>query len=207
MHRTMHRTTTRRLHRAPLHPAIARMIPIVLLLVALAACADRVTGPTTPAAPVTTAHVARVAGDDSIDDDWGDGLPAGIVRQRLEQAAAGLTYTSESDYPFTWYFHAGPIPSPLTIDGFRATLGIPATAGVETRDLDEFFARHIEWVDPYDATAVALVPRYRALRDTIREVLRDPQVFRVGKIAIDCYIVGYDRAGNLVGLTTVAIET
>ena len=182
------------------------MIPVALLLIALAACADRVGGPTVTTAPVTTVHVAHDAGDDS-GDDWSDGLPTGIVRQRLEQAAAGLTYTSESDYPFTWYFHSAPVPSPLTIDGFRAALRIPATVRVETRDLDDFFARHIEWVDPYDATAVALVPRYQALRDTIREVLRDPQVFRVGKIAIDCYIVGYDRAGNLVGLETVAIET
>jgi hypothetical protein len=52
-----------------------------------------------------------------------------------------------------------------------------------------------------------LVPRYRKLRETVRQVLRNPQVFRVGRIAIDCYIVGYDRAGNLVGLRTVAIET
>ena len=193
---------TRTFHRQRL----LHTLPTLLLVVALAACADRVTAPTS-ATPLTTAmHVTRDADDDSSDDS-GDGPPTGIVRQRLEQAAAGLTYTSESDYPFTWYFHPAPVPSPLTIDGFRATLGIPATVRVETRDLDEFFARHIEWVDPYDATAVALVPRYRALRDTIREVLRDPQVFRVGKIAIDCYIVGYDRAGNLVGLTTVAIET
>ena len=78
---------------------------------------------------------------------------------------------------------------------------------IETRELDEFFARHIERVDPYDAAAVALVPHYQALRETIRKVLVSPMVFRVGRIAIDCYIIGFDRAGNLVGLTTVAIET
>jgi hypothetical protein len=100
-----------------------------------------------------------------------------------------------------------PAADPLTVTAFRATLGVAPTVRVETRDLDEFFARHIEWVDPYDATAVALVPRYERLRETVREVLRDPQVFRVGRIAIDCYIVGFDRAGNLVGLRTVAIET
>ena len=134
-------------------------------------------------------------------------VPAGIVKLRLEEAAAGLTYTSESDYPFTWWFHAGPVASPLTPEAFRATLGVASTVRVETRELDEFFARHIEWVDPYDATAVALVPRYERLRETVRQVLRDPIVFRVGRIAIDCYIVGFDRAGNLVGLRTVAIET
>lgn len=137
----------------------------------------------------------------------GSGAPAGIARQLLEQASAGLTYTSESDRPFAWYFRPGPVAEPLTIDAFRAALGVAPTVLLEERDLDEFFARHIEWVDPYDATAVALVPRYERLRATVREVLREPRVFRVGRIAIDCYIVGLDRAGNLVGLTTVAIET
>ena len=135
------------------------------------------------------------------------GVPAGVARLRLEQAAQGLTYTSESDYPFTWWFHARPVGEPLGVDAFRAALGLAPTVRVEVRELDDFFARHIEWVDPYDATAVALVPRYERLRETVREVLRDPRVFRVGRIAIDCYIVGFDRAGNLVGLRTVAIET
>ena len=61
-------------------------------------------------------------------------------------------------------------------------------------------ARHIERVDPYDDVAVALVPRYRVLRETIRHAVRDPVVFRVGRIAIDCYVVGTDWDGNVVGL-------
>lgn len=137
------------------------------------------------------------------------GLPTGATRWVLERAAEGLTYTSESDYPFTWFQHAGVarVDEPLTADAFRTLLGVPATTRVGTVELDDFFARHIEWVDPYDATAVALVPRYQRLRETIRQVLRDPQVFRVGRIAIDCYIVGFDGNGMLVGLRTVAIET
>jgi hypothetical protein len=136
------------------------------------------------------------------------GLPTGATRWVLERAAEGLTYTSESDYPFTWFQHVGPrVTEPLTPEAFRALIGVPATRRVGTVALDDFFARHIEWVDPYDATAVALVPRYQRLRETIRQVLRDPQVFRVGRIAIDCYIVGFDGAGMLVGLRTVAIET
>ena len=169
------------------------LLALAALCIVLTACSasERATAP----APLRAAEVVAT------------GTPAGIARVLLEHAAAGLTYTSESDYPFTWYFRAGPIPQPLGVDAFRATLGIAPTVPVETRDIDEFFARHIEWVDPYDATAVALVPRYRQLRETVRQVLRDPIVFRVGRIAIDCYIVGLDRAGNLVGLTTVAIET
>ena len=78
---------------------------------------------------------------------------------------------------------------------------------METITLDEFFGRHIERVDPDDPVAVALVPRYRVLRETVRHAVREPRVFRVGRIAIDCFIVGTDRNGDVVGLTTVAIET
>jgi hypothetical protein len=37
--------------------------------------------------------------------------------------------------------------------------------------------------------------------------LRDVRVYRLGKIEIQCYIVGLDGAGSLAGLKTVAIET
>ena len=40
-----------------------------------------------------------------------------------------------------------------------------------------------------------------------RHTLREPRVFRVGRIAIDCEIVGTDAAGNVVGLHTLAVET
>ena len=180
-------------------PLMLLVLGALLSLLLLPACTpvDRITAP-------TTAHMEQPKAELATSTT---GLPTGVIRVQLEHASAGLTYTSESDYPFTWYFHAGPVPSPLSIDGFRASLGIDPAEIIETRTLDDFFARHIEAVDPYDATAVAQVPSYRALRETIRKVLVDPVVFRVGRIAIDCYIVGFDRAGNLVGLTTVAIET
>jgi Nuclease A inhibitor-like protein len=190
----MHSHAVRRAARPrPRRAVIPALVAALVASTLLAACA----APEHVAAPTTTLR-------EELDSS---GVPTGIARLRLEDAAAGLTYTSESDYPFTWWFHAGPVTRPLTPDAFRATLGLAGTVRVETRDLDEFFARHIEWVDPYDATAIALVPRYERLRETVREVLRDPVVFRVGRIAIDCYIVGFDRAGNLVGLRTVAIET
>jgi hypothetical protein len=96
---------------------------------------------------------------------------------------------------------------PLTADAFRAAAGVPADEPVEEQTLDAFFARHIERVDPADAEAVARVPRYRALRRTLRTSLRGTRVFRVGRIAIRCYVVGVDRHGHVVGLATTAIET
>lgn len=134
-------------------------------------------------------------------------LPTDVVRVRLERAADGLLYTSESDYPFIWFHDAGPAPVPLTAAALLAAAHEPADEPVEVASLDGFFARHIERVDPYDPVAVALVPRYRHLRETIRLTVPGVRVFRVGRIRIRCYLVGTTEAGEVVGLSTVAIET
>jgi hypothetical protein len=167
-------------------------------LVAAVACADAV--PTAPAprlAPMPTAALATQPGD----------RVTRATRRRLERAAQGLLYTSESDVPFTYVAFPAAAQAPLTEAAFRAAAGVPADSLVEQRTLEDFFARHIERVDPNDAAAVALVPRYRRLRQVLRTSVRGATVFRVGRIAIRCYVVGVDRLGNVVGLVTTAIET
>ena len=149
------------------------------------------------------------------------------TRTLLERAARDLTYTSESDYPFVWFFQfvartqadaPAPVlqedlvipdapPRALSVEEFRTLLEVPTTEQVDLVSLDAFFARHIENVDSADSVAAALVSRYVVLRETLRGTLDDVQVFRVGRIVIRCYIVGTDRDGNLAGLTTTAIET
>lgn len=129
------------------------------------------------------------------------------VRRRLEGAAAGLLYMSESDYPFTYYFRPARIDGELRLAEFRALEGISDAEPVEQITLDAFFARHIENVDPFDAVAVGRVPEYEHLKRTLEQELDRPRVFRVGTIAVHCYVVGTDRDGNVVGLTTTAIET
>jgi hypothetical protein len=164
----------------------------------LTACADA-GAPTAPARAglAPRAVLADVAPPRQID----------ATRHRLEEAAAGLLYTSESDYPFDYVFLAAAAAPPLDEAAFRAAAAVPAGEVVEARTLDDFFARHIERVDPNDAVAVALVPRYERLKRTIRTSVRDARVFRVGTIAIRCYVVGVDPWGNVVGLATTAIET
>ena len=154
-------------------------------------------------------------------------VPTSTTRTLLERAARDLTYTSESDYPFVWFFQLvartqGDAPAAeldevrfipdssahaFSVEDFRALLEVPPTEQVDVVSLDAFFARHIENVDPADSVAVALVPRYLVLRETLRRTLRGVQVFRVGQIVIRCYLVGIDGDGNLAGLTTTAIET
>ncbi|MBW3571743.1 MAG: nuclease A inhibitor family protein [Gemmatimonadetes bacterium] len=131
--------------------------------------------------------------------------PDPALRERLERAAEGLTYTSESDRPFEFFFLPGAGDAPPGAQAFGTLIG--AEGAVEERDLDDFFMRHVETVDPYDAQAQRIRPRYEALRETLRTALRGTTVYRTGRIQVQCYVVGGDGRGNLAGVRTVAVET
>jgi hypothetical protein len=188
---------------ASLATSLAATLATALAAV-LAACAGG--DPTSPHVASAAAPAARALLDGG-GDAPAERLPAEVARRQLERAAEGLLFMSESDHPFTYVRHLGPASSPLTVEAFRTAVGVPPDVPVEVVSLDEFLARHIERVDPADPVAVALVPRYRQLRETLRRVVRAPRVYRVGRIAITCYLVGTDASDDVVGLTTVAIET
>lgn len=134
----------------------------------------------------------------------------------LAAASAGLQYTSESDRPFeTWALPGGAQPGwPCNASEFAARLG--ARLGLpdgpaEERSLHDLLRRHIEGIDASDAAAVALRPRFEALRAALTDWLDGLRVFRFGAVEVHCLIVGRPRGeaggGDLVGLRTVAIET
>ncbi len=131
--------------------------------------------------------------------------PDPVLRERLERAAEGLTYGSESDRPFEFFFLPGGGDQPPGAEAFGRLIG--AAHRVEERDLDDFFMRHAETSDPYDTEAQAMRPRYEALRETLRTALRGTTVYRTGRVEVQCYVVGGDGKGNLAGVRTVAIET
>lgn len=129
------------------------------------------------------------------------------LKRELETASADLTYGSESDRPFSFFFLPDAGDAPPGADEFARRMGEPAGSPVEERSLDHFFAGHTEFSDPSDEQAQRIRPRYEALRELLRTRLRGATVYRLGKIEIRCYVVGGDGKGNLAGLETVAVET
>ncbi|HEX8904466.1 MAG TPA: nuclease A inhibitor family protein, partial [Longimicrobiaceae bacterium] len=76
------------------------------------------------------------------------------LRRRLEEAAEGLVYTSESDRPFEWFeLPEGGAGWPYGVEEFARRIGAPAGAPLEERTLDRFLKPHIESTDPYDTRA------------------------------------------------------
>jgi hypothetical protein len=181
-------------------PGICFRTSTVTALLAVSACAAApdIAAPTAPATSSTTPALPPI------------GVVPGTERLLLEAVSHGLLYTSESDYPFVYFRHAGfnnPAQPALSTAQFGSLLGIAPGTPIEIVSLDDFFARHIERVDPSDSAGQARIPRFILLRETLRRSLSHVQVYRVGTIAIDCYIVGFDANGDLQGLTTIAIET
>jgi hypothetical protein len=129
------------------------------------------------------------------------------LRERIERAAEGLTYASESDRPFEYVFFPGAGDRPPGAGAFAAIVGAAPAEPAEERSLDDFFARHAETADPYDAEAQRIRPRYEALRALLGTELRGATVYRVGRVEVACWVVGGDGRGNLAGVRTVAIET
>lgn len=131
------------------------------------------------------------------------------LQESLERATEGLVYSSESDRPFTFVRYPGASIdvsrlTPREIGSLAGALG----AEVEETTLEELLARHIERVDALDLESQRLIPRYEALRDELRRSLGAVRVFRLGRTAVRCLVIGNDpETGELTGLQTVAIET
>ncbi|MGE0784181.1 MAG: nuclease A inhibitor family protein [Sandaracinaceae bacterium] len=116
------------------------------------------------------------------------------LSSQIGTAAAGMWFTSESDYPLT----AVTFATPQTTSTILPTLGLPPSTPVETQTVDRFFTQ-LGYSN--DEAAVA------ALRTLLESDLRDIRVIRVGRIQIQVYVIGTTTCGGAAGFSTVSIET
>jgi hypothetical protein len=131
------------------------------------------------------------------------------LRDTLEQATQGLVYASKAEYPFAFVrFTGANVPvARLTADEVVA-LTDSLGANVQEISLDELLARHIDRVDVHDRRSQGLIPRYQALRDTLRRTLGEVRTFRLGENEVRCVVLGNDPVtGELVGIETVSVES
>jgi hypothetical protein len=125
----------------------------------------------------------------------------------LQIAIDGLLFSSESDFPFeiiSWSATELPVLTSATL--LAHTGHKPATA-VSTATLENLFAPLIteqDWHTEDDKTTLA---RFRQLLEKLQKHLHDIQVYRVGEIELDIYILGKTASGEWLGLSTKAVET
>jgi hypothetical protein len=126
-----------------------------------------------------------------------------IVNQ-LKQASDGLQCMSEADYPFETFQWEAQKPAAETV--IQQTNHKPDTP-VEVVSLDDFFQNATQEQDWHNEEEKETVKRYQALVETLKTNLSDIQVYRLGNVEMDTYIVGKTPSGDLAGLSTKVVET
>ncbi len=124
--------------------------------------------------------------------------------QQIQGAAQGLFFLSESDHPFeiVQLKQQGSIENELS-----GLANKPAGTDIEKITLD-YFLHNMTEINP-DATSEQhdIAQRFNRLQDILKEKLSDIQVYRVGSIQIDAFIIGRLNDGTYAGLRTKLIET
>jgi hypothetical protein len=122
---------------------------------------------------------------------------------RLDEAARGLLFPSESDYPLTPVRWRDEEPSP---DALREEMDVPVGTPVQVESLEDFFAPVLAapedgGVPPEDAA------RYREIAALLAQQLEEVRVYRVGRADVDVLVIGRHPSGTWLGLRTRVIET
>ncbi len=125
------------------------------------------------------------------------------VTTKLKDASNNLLMPSESEYPFEPFVWSG---TELTPKKILELTGHPTDSPVETIALTDLFANLAYEQDWHDNQQKADVSKFKKLLETLEDNLTDIQVFRIGRINIDVYVIGKTLAG-LAGVKTKVVET
>lgn len=124
--------------------------------------------------------------------------------EELRQATRGLTYMSESDYPFEVFNWGAAEP---TDEFLRGLTGEAADAPVETRSPADFFRVSAAEADWKNAETLHSARGLQGVLALLARNLTDLKVYRVGVINIPVYVVGRSADGNRIGVSTRVVET
>jgi hypothetical protein len=124
---------------------------------------------------------------------------------KLKQASDGLQCMSEADYPFEVFQWEG--QEPLTAETVIKQTGHTPDTPVEVVQLDDFFQNATQEQDWHNDEEKETVAKFKALVETLKTYLSDIQVYRLGTVEIDVYVIGKTPLGDLAGLCTKVAET
>ena len=124
----------------------------------------------------------------------------------LQEAAKGLLVMSETDAPLVPFFWPSEKKVPLTPTILLELIQTKPDMPVKTTTLATFFRSSIKEETWHNDEEKAEIEKFKTLVATIKRILTKPQVFRVGQIDMDVYIVGGVDDGY-GGLQTRVVET
>lgn len=122
----------------------------------------------------------------------------------IKDAAQGLLFPSESDFPIEPFFYGDQEPTP---EGLRERQGLSADVHVEETTLASFFEGLTEVAEDASNEQRACADRFLALRKLLETSLEDVRVYRLGAVDIEVIVLGRDASGSWVGVRTNVVET
>ncbi|MBD2564540.1 MULTISPECIES: nuclease A inhibitor family protein [Nostoc] len=127
------------------------------------------------------------------------------ILEQLKRASDGLLFMSESEYPFEVLLWSN--IAPATPEKVLKLTNHPQDTPVQVEEVDDFFSVATTAEDWHEEEEKATVKRFQTLVQTLEENLSNLQVYRLGKIEIDVYVIGQTPSGDSIGLSTKVVET
>ncbi|MDF5724469.1 MAG: nuclease A inhibitor family protein [Rhizonema sp. PD37] len=127
------------------------------------------------------------------------------IIEQLKAASRDLMFISESDYPFDVFLWEG--MTSVTAEKVIQQTAHPQDTPIEVVPLESFFRQATtveDWQSPEEQETAK---KYQALVLTLKSNLSNLQVYRLGTIEINVYIIGQTSTGDSVGLSTLVVET
>jgi hypothetical protein len=122
---------------------------------------------------------------------------------QIQTAAEGLQMMSESDYPFETFQWSD--TSKTIEEKILEETKHPAGTAIEKISLEYFFRNMTRPDGSGDDQQTA--QRFIALQQLLNEKLSGVEVYRVGIIQVDAFVIGKLGDGSYAGLRTKLIET
>ena len=124
---------------------------------------------------------------------------------RIAAACEGLIYVSETNAPVVPF--ASSAAAEITREAILHESGRDANEPVEIITFNDLFDRLTAIKDWFGDRERQRAHRYLELKDLLVASLTELKVFRVGAVRIDIFVVGVDKNGCVMGVTTTAVET
>lgn len=136
--------------------------------------------------------------DSTIRTEW-----LGKVTSLLED----LWYPSESDEPITWINFGASVSPPLTVSDLEFYQGIPPEVIVEEWEIESFWIPVTTIEDWFGEDEQIQVAKFLDLKLLLETHLTNWQLFRVGRMEIDLYLLAKTDKDEWGGLKTKIVET
>lgn len=129
------------------------------------------------------------------------------VISMLKQAVDNLLWLSESDYPIDILEWTVSEEQPFTVETLLQATHHSSDCPVQQLTLESLFQPLMQEQDWFGPEEHQMAQRFQALYQLLQEHLSEIQVYRIGTVEVDIYIVGKVTPIRLIGLHTRLVET